>query len=78
MKGALHAAHIRTKVPGSATAVVMQLDQENQCLVAANVGDSGFILIRQSKIVARSRALQHYFDCPLQVCSFMWGGRRRG
>ncbi|KAG1653582.1 hypothetical protein FOA52_010134 [Chlamydomonas sp. UWO 241] len=65
-RGTLHAAHIRTKVAGSSTAMVMQLDQERQSLVAANVGDSGFIVIRGPKIVARSRALQHYFDCPLQ------------
>uniref|UniRef100_A0A7R9VA27 Protein phosphatase n=1 Tax=Chlamydomonas euryale TaxID=1486919 RepID=A0A7R9VA27_9CHLO len=69
-KGALHAAHIRTKVPGSATAVVMQLSQDTQSLVAANVGDSGFVVIRAGRIVARSRALQHYFDCPLQFGSF--------
>jgi hypothetical protein len=30
-------------------------------------GDSGFIVIRRGTIVARSRPLQHYFDCPLQV-----------
>ena len=33
-------------------------------------GDSGFVVIRAGKIVARSRPLQHYFDCPLQFGCF--------
>lgn len=32
-------------------------------------GDSGFIVVRNGKVVAKSRPLQHYFDCPLQVCA---------
>lgn len=36
-QGALHAAHQSTKVPGSATACVMQLDQERHMLEAANL-----------------------------------------
>jgi hypothetical protein len=30
-------------------------------------GDSGFIAVRQGLVVARSRPLQHWFDCPYQV-----------
>lgn len=37
LQGALNAAHQHTKVPGSATACVMQLDQENGTLEAANL-----------------------------------------
>ncbi len=33
-------------------------------------GDSGFIIIRHKKIIARSKPLQHYFDCPLQFGAF--------
>lgn len=33
-------------------------------------GDSGFIVIRQGKAIAKSRPLQHYFDCPLQFGAF--------
>lgn len=69
-KGAMDVAHQRTKVAGSATACVMQLDQRNQTFVAANLGDSGFVLIRQKRIIARSKPLQHYFDCPLQFGAF--------
>mmetsp|Transcript_8941 Transcript_8941/g.19107 ORF Transcript_8941/g.19107 Transcript_8941/m.19107 type:complete len:439 (-) Transcript_8941:941-2257(-) len=69
-RGALHAAHMATKVPGSATACVMQLDRATRQLVAANLGDSGFMVIRHGHIIARSKPLQHYFDCPLQFGAF--------
>lgn len=69
-RGALHAAHMRTKVAGSATACVMQLDPNRRMLVAANLGDSGFVVIRNSKVFARSKPLQHYFDCPLQFGAY--------
>lgn len=29
-------------------------------------GDSGFMLVREGKVVYRSPVLQHFFDCPLQ------------
>ena len=40
-QGALHAAHMRTKVAGSSTACVMQLDQAKRMLVAANLVRNG-------------------------------------
>lgn len=33
-------------------------------------GDSGFMVIRGGKVVAKSKPLQHYFDCPLQFGAF--------
>nr|BBC28495.1 protein phospatase 2C [Eudorina sp. 2006-703-Eu-15] len=69
-RGALEAAHMNTKVPGSATACVMQLDQANGVLAAANLGDSGFVVIRDGRELVRSKPLQHYFDCPLQFGAF--------
>ena len=36
-QGAMHQAHMRTKVAGSATCCVLQLDQEKKLLVAANL-----------------------------------------
>ena len=29
-------------------------------------GDSGFVIFRGKQVIARSKPLQHYFDCPLQ------------
>nr|BCL66180.1 hypothetical protein [Volvox reticuliferus] len=69
-RGALEAAHMNTKVPGSATACVLQLDQANGVLAAANLGDSGFVVIREGRELVRSKPLQHYFDCPLQFGAF--------
>nr|BCL66240.1 hypothetical protein [Volvox reticuliferus] len=69
-RGALEAAHMNTKVPGSATACIMQLDQSNSVLAAANLGDSGFVVIRDGRELVRSKPLQHYFDCPLQFGAF--------
>mmetsp|Transcript_28658 Transcript_28658/g.52680 ORF Transcript_28658/g.52680 Transcript_28658/m.52680 type:complete len:371 (-) Transcript_28658:1403-2515(-) len=69
-RGAINAAHLHTKVPGSSTACVIQLDQTNRALVAANLGDSGFVIIRDGKNLFKSKPLQHYFDCPLQFGAF--------
>jgi protein phosphatase PTC7 len=33
-------------------------------------GDSGFLVLRQGKVVVRSSPLQHFFDCPLQFGAF--------
>jgi protein phosphatase PTC7 len=64
--GALAAAHRLTRKPGSATACVLRLDPGARELEAANLGDSGFLLIRAGAVAFRSPPLQHFFDCPLQ------------
>ena len=69
-RAALDAAHRRTRCAGSATAVVVQLDAARRRLVAANLGDSGFVVARGGNVIARSRPLQHFFDCPLQLGAF--------
>eukprot|EP00873_Tetraselmis_striata_P004201 jgi/Tetstr1/424465/TSEL_014994.t1 len=68
--GALAAGHEKTRLPGSATAVVLQLDAEAGKLIAANLGDSGFAVFRDGKQVFASEPLQHYFDCPLQFGAY--------
>ncbi|KIZ01643.1 putative PTC7 protein phosphatase [Monoraphidium neglectum] len=69
-RAALDAAHRRTRCAGSATAVVLQLDGAKRRLVAANLGDSGFLVARGGAIITRSRPLQHFFDCPLQLGAY--------
>mmetsp|Transcript_22895 Transcript_22895/g.40754 ORF Transcript_22895/g.40754 Transcript_22895/m.40754 type:complete len:337 (-) Transcript_22895:252-1262(-) len=64
--GALAAGHDKTRLPGSATAVVLQLDADASKLIGANLGDSGFSVIRNGKVVFQSEPLQHFFDCPYQ------------
>lgn len=64
---ALDVAHRSTQLPGSATACVLRLDGASGVLHAANLGDSGFLLVRQGALLFQSPAMQHFFDCPLQV-----------
>ncbi len=64
--GALAAAHARTRKPGSATACVLRVDPLTGELDAANLGDSGFLIIRNGKLIFQSPHLQHFFDCPFQ------------
>jgi hypothetical protein len=52
---------------GSATACIIVLDRED--LQAANLGDSGFLVIRDSKVVFRSPPQQHDFNFPFQLGS---------
>lgn len=52
---------------GSSTACVVVLDRANSCIHTANIGDSGFLVIRDGKVVHRSREQQHYFNAPFQL-----------
>jgi protein phosphatase PTC7 len=63
---ALDAAHRSTQLPGSATACVLRLDGRTGQLDAANLGDSGFLVVRDGALHFQSPAQQHFFDCPLQ------------
>lgn len=54
-----------TDVQGSATCCVVVLD--GYCLKTANLGDSGFMVIRGNDIVFRSKEQQHSFNFPYQL-----------
>jgi protein phosphatase PTC7 len=58
-------AQRNTKLPGAATMCVVEIDGDR--LKAANVGDSGFKVIRDAKCVFESQPSQHYFNCPFQL-----------
>uniref|UniRef100_A0A061QJK1 Protein phosphatase n=1 Tax=Tetraselmis sp. GSL018 TaxID=582737 RepID=A0A061QJK1_9CHLO len=68
--GALKAGHDKTRLPGSTTAVVLQLNPESSKIEAINLGDSGFAVFRDGRAVFRSEPLQHYFDCPFQFGAY--------
>lgn len=70
VRTSLAVAHSQTRLPGSATACVLRLDQRTSEIKAANLGDSGFIVVRNGKVVFKTRALEHFFDCPYQFGSF--------
>lgn len=62
----LRQAYHRTQhVPGSSTACIMVVDG-NQ-LNSVNIGDSGFMVIRDRKIAFRSKEQSHSFNYPFQL-----------
>ncbi|KAK6253592.1 hypothetical protein QUC31_015312 [Theobroma cacao] len=61
----LHEAYFHTKVEGSSTACILTL--KTDFLHAVNVGDSGFMVFRDAKLVYRSPIQQHDFNCPYQL-----------
>jgi sulfur carrier protein ThiS len=52
---------------GSSTACIVALHKEKSILHTANLGDSGFVVIRKNNIVHRSQEQQHYFNSPFQL-----------
>eukprot|EP00747_Dinoflagellata_sp_TGD_P033258 gnl/TRDRNA2_/TRDRNA2_136501_c0_seq1.p1 gnl/TRDRNA2_/TRDRNA2_136501_c0~~gnl/TRDRNA2_/TRDRNA2_136501_c0_seq1.p1 ORF type:complete len:619 (+),score=141.92 gnl/TRDRNA2_/TRDRNA2_136501_c0_seq1:97-1857(+) len=71
LKAVIDVAQGKTKLRGSCTVCVMEFDGAK--LRAANVGDSGFRVIRQGQIVAASTPLQHNFNCPYQLAYTEFG-----
>lgn len=52
---------------GSSTACIIVFHRESSLLHSANLGDSGFVIIRNNKIVHRSQEQRHYFNSPFQM-----------
>lgn len=62
-------AHARTREMGSCTALLLVLHERGgePLLVANNLGDSGFRVVREGEVVFRSRTMEHRFNCPFQL-----------
>ncbi|XP_044490314.1 probable protein phosphatase 2C BIPP2C1 isoform X2 [Mangifera indica] len=54
-----------TQSPGSTTVLVAYFD--GQTFHAANIGDSGFVIIRHGTVFKRSSPMVHEFNFPLQI-----------
>ncbi|GAB4851686.1 hypothetical protein Ancab_031090 [Ancistrocladus abbreviatus] len=65
-KWVLTEGHSKTELEGSSTACIVTLT-DNHYLHAANLGDSGFMLIREGKVIYKSPVQQHSFNCPYQL-----------
>lgn len=52
---------------GSSTACIVILDRQSHQLHTANLGDSGFLVVRGGEVVHRSDEQQHYFNTPFQL-----------
>jgi len=64
----LKIAHERcTDIQGSTTACIISICDNK--LHAANLGDSGFLIIRNGSVMYKTKEQQHYFNCPYQIGS---------
>nr|GAT46211.1 predicted protein [Mycena chlorophos] len=52
---------------GSSTACILSLNAQNGLLRSANLGDSGFSIIRSSSILYTQPVQTHFFNCPKQL-----------
>ncbi|KAF7331750.1 hypothetical protein MKEN_00054800 [Mycena kentingensis (nom. inval.)] len=52
---------------GSSTACIISLNAQNGLLQSANLGDSGFSIIRDSSILYHQPVQTHFFNCPKQL-----------
>ena len=50
---------------GSCTACILVL--EGNQLHVANLGDSGFVVVRDNKVVYKSQPQQQFHNCPFQL-----------
>jgi len=57
----------KQQIIGSSTACLMMLSHIDLKLYTANIGDSGFLVVRQGEVVHRSQEQQHYFNTPFQL-----------
>ena len=73
MRGVLDASHRGTDIPGGCTCVLASLApsaspaSSSAELRAVNLGDSGFIVVRDGKTVFESPSQQHGFNMPYQL-----------
>jgi protein phosphatase PTC7 len=58
-------ATVALRTAAASTAVILSL--AGRTLRWAYVGDSGFAVFRDGRLLRLSRAQQHYFNCPLQL-----------
>lgn len=57
----------RTVKAGSSTICIISLNARTGLLRAANLGDSGFCILRSFNIVYTQPAQTHFFNCPFQL-----------
>lgn len=57
----------KTPLIGSCTACVVCLERNKNRVHTANLGDSGYVVVRHGEVVERSEDQQHYFNTPFQL-----------
>ncbi|KAJ4848756.1 hypothetical protein Tsubulata_020066 [Turnera subulata] len=68
------AVSLEPSTAGSSTACIVTLRREDNKLCYANVGNSGFLVFRNKKLLFRSPTQQHRFNCPYRLKN---GGKAR-
>ena len=64
-KKLIQIAQENAKLPGASTMIIIELFRTQ--IRAANLGDSGFRVIRNGNVVFASPPQEHYFNCPFQL-----------
>ncbi|KAF8910938.1 phosphatase 2C-like domain-containing protein [Gymnopilus junonius] len=62
---------------GSSTACIISLNAASGVLRSANLGDSGFSILRQTSMIYRQRPQTHFFNCPKQLTKLPTNNARR-
>ncbi|KAM6500529.1 Protein phosphatase 2C (PP2C)-like domain containing protein [Amanita muscaria] len=62
---------------GSSTACIINLNAHSGVLRSASLGDSGYVIIRNSSIIYRQRPQTHFFNCPKQLTKLPTHSRYR-
>lgn len=55
------------KVYGSSTVCLMRIDKHNNLLDTLNLGDSGYMIIRNKQVLFKSVAQSHRYNAPYQI-----------
>ncbi|KAJ8700161.1 Protein phosphatase 2C 7, variant 3 [Pleurotus ostreatus] len=64
-------------ITGSSTACLVTLNASSGLLRSANLGDSGFSIIRSSNVIYKQPVQTHFFNCPKQLTKMPSGSRKR-
>ncbi|KAJ8463392.1 hypothetical protein ONZ45_g17599 [Pleurotus djamor] len=62
---------------GSSTACLVTLNASSGLLRSANLGDSGFSIIRSSSVIYKQPVQTHFFNCPKQLTKMPTGAGRK-
>jgi protein phosphatase PTC7 len=52
------------RIVGSSTVCILSFDHASGILTTANLGDSGYIIVRNGKVIDRSERQTHTFNIP--------------
>lgn len=55
------------QIVGSSTVCILSFEQETGILTTANLGDSGYLIVRNGEIIDRSEKQTHKFNIPKQL-----------